>query len=52
MSIKSELERQFYIEMTAIERWDTRTLEDKIDKQFYLTTALSRRPENLIRKEL
>lgn len=52
MSIKSELERQFYIEMTAIERWDTRTLEDKIDKQFYLTTALNRRPENLIRKEL
>lgn len=52
MSIKDELERQFYIEMTALEHWDTRTLDDKIDKQFYLTTALSRRPEAVIRKEL
>lgn len=52
MSIKDELERQFYIEMTALEHWDTRTLDEKIDKHFYLTTALSRRPVEIIRKEL
>lgn len=52
MSIKDELARQFYIEMTAIEHWDTRTLDDKIDKHLYETTALSRRPEEVIRKQL
>lgn len=52
MSLKDELARQFYMEMTALEHWDTRTLDDKIDKQFYETTALSRRPEEVIRKEL
>lgn len=52
MYIKDELERQFYIEMTALEHWDTRTLDEKIDKQLYFTTALSRRPEEVIRKQL
>lgn len=52
MYIKDELERKFYIELTALEHWDTRTLDEKIDKNFFLTTALSRRPEELIRKQL
>lgn len=52
MYIKDELERKFYIGLTALEHWDTRTLDEKIDKHFYLTTALSRRPEDIIRKEL
>lgn len=52
MYIKDDLERQYYIEMAALEHWDTRTLDEKIDKHLYLTTALSRRPEELIRKEL
>ena len=52
MYLKDELERKFYIELTALEHWDTRTLDEKIDKNFYLTTALSRRPEELIRKQL
>ena len=52
MYLKDELARQFYIEMTALEHWDTRTLDEKIDKQFYETTALSRRSEDVIRQEL
>lgn len=52
MFLKDELERQFYIEMAALEHWDTRTLNEKIDKQLYKTTALSRRPEDIIKKEL
>lgn len=52
MSIEDELERKFYIEMCRVEHWDTRTLDQKIDQQLYLRTAVSRRPEEVIRREL
>jgi len=52
MSIEDELKRSFYVEMCKIEHWDTRTLDDKIDAQFYEYTALSKKPENVIRQEL
>ena len=52
MYIKDPLERQFYAQMCSSEHWDTRTLDEKIDKQFYLQTALSRKPEEVIMKEL
>ncbi|WP_294608538.1 PDDEXK nuclease domain-containing protein [uncultured Bacteroides sp.] len=52
MYIKDKLARSFYIEMCSIEHWDTRTLSDKIDKQLYERTALSRKPEELIKQEL
>lgn len=50
--IKDPLERQFYAQMCSMEHWDTRTLDEKIDKQLYQRTALSRKPEELIKKEL
>lgn len=52
MYISDPLERQFYIEMCYIEHWDTRTLTDKIESQLYQRTALSQRPENVIKHEL
>ena len=52
MGIKDPLERQFYAQMCCIEHWDTRTLDEKIDKQLYLQTALSRKPEEVIKSEL
>ena len=52
MYIKDPLERQFYAQMCSSEHWDTRTLDEKIDKQLYLTTALSRKPEEIIKNEL
>lgn len=52
MGIKDPLERQFYAQMCCAEHWDTRTLDEKIDKQLYLQTALSRKPEEVIKKEL
>lgn len=52
MSMEDELKRNFYMQMTRIERWDTRTLDDKIDQMFYERTALSRKPEELIKQEL
>ena len=52
MYIKDPLERQFYAQMCSSEHWDTRTLDEKIDKQLYLQTALSRKSEEVIKKEL
>lgn len=52
MSVKDPLERQFYAHMCSMERWDTRTLDEKIDCQLYQRTAISRKPEELIKKEL
>jgi len=34
MSIEDPLKRKFYMEMTRIEHWDTRTLDAKIDGLF------------------
>jgi predicted nuclease of restriction endonuclease-like (RecB) superfamily len=52
MSIDNELKRDFYIEMCRLEHWDTRTLDEKIDSQYYELTALSKKPEDVIRREL
>lgn len=52
MCVKDSLARQFYMEMCAVEHWDTRTFDHQIDTQLYERTAISRRPEELIRKEL
>ncbi|MBQ6208622.1 MAG: DUF1016 family protein [Prevotella sp.] len=52
MGVKNPLARQFYIEMARMEHWDTRTLADKIDQQLFERTAISRKPEELIKQEL
>ncbi len=52
MYIKDPLARQFYMEMIRIEHWDTRTLGEKIDGQLYERTAISRKPEEVIKREL
>lgn len=52
MFVEDPLARQFYMEMCRIEHWDTRTLDAKIDAQLFERTAISKKPEELIRKEL
>ncbi|SHJ65272.1 Predicted nuclease of restriction endonuclease-like (RecB) superfamily, DUF1016 family [Tangfeifania diversioriginum] len=52
MYLKDELRREFYIEMIKLENWDTRTLNQKIDSMLYERTAISKKSEELIRKEL
>ena len=52
MYLKDPLERQFYIHICCTEHWDTRTLDEKIDQQLYQRTAISRKPEEVIRQEL
>ena len=52
VAISDPLARQFYMEMCRIEHWDTRTLDAKIDAQLYERTAISRKPEEVIKQEL
>lgn len=52
MFVENELARKFYMEMCRLEKWPTRTLDEKIDSQLYERTAISRRPEDVIKAEL
>ena len=52
MYIKDPLERQFYARLCGMEHWDTRTLDEKIEQQLYRRTAISRKPEEVIKQEL
>ncbi len=46
------LKRDFYAEMCRLENWDTRTLAKKIQSMLFERTALSKKPDQLIRQEL
>jgi len=50
--LKEELRRDFYAEMCRIERWSVRVLRQKIGGMLFERTALSKKPEQLIKKEL
>lgn len=50
--LKDQLQRDFYAEMCRIERWSTRTLQERIDSMLYDRTVLSKKPEKLIEQEL
>ena len=52
IALDDPLKRDFYTEMCRIERWSTRTLEKKIGGMLFERTALSKKPEKLIREEL
>src|SRR5713101_756774 len=50
--VEDELRRDFYAEMCRIERWNTRTLSEKIRSMLFERTALSKRPDKLARLEI
>lgn len=50
--LKDQIQRDFYAEMCRIERWSTRTLQERIQSMLYERTALSKKPEKLIEQEL
>ncbi len=50
--LKDALARDFYAEMARVERWSVRQLRERIDSMLYERTALSKKPEALIRQEL
>lgn len=49
---KNRLAREFYSEMCRVERWNVRTLRNKIAGMLFERTALSRKPDRLARIEL
>lgn len=52
LPIKDPLARDFYAEMCRIERWDVRTLRQKIGGMLYQRTALSKKPVAVVAAEI
>ena len=52
LPVKDPLARDFYAQMCGIERWSVRTLRERVDSMLFERTALSQKPEELIRLEL
>jgi len=50
--LKDPLKRDFYAEMCRIEKWNVRTLRQKIGSMLYERTALSKKPELVAQAEL
>jgi len=50
--LDDDLKRDFYAEMCRLEGWSVRTLEKKIAGMLFERTALSKKPDKLIREEL
>ena len=52
LPLKDPLARDFYAEMCRIERWDVRTLRQKIGGLLFERTALSKKPQDAIAAEI
>lgn len=50
--INDNLRRDFYAEMCRLEKWDVRALRAKISGMLFERTALSKKPDKLIKAEL
>jgi predicted nuclease of restriction endonuclease-like (RecB) superfamily len=50
--LKDRLKRDFYIELCRLEKWSVRVLRSKINGMLFERTALARKPDELIEKEL
>jgi predicted nuclease of restriction endonuclease-like (RecB) superfamily len=50
--LDDELKRSFYIEMCRLERWSSRTLQERIKSMLYERTAISKLPEVTIQNDL
>ena len=50
--LKNELQRDFYADMCRMERWSVRILRQKIGGMFFERSALSKKPDQIIRQEL
>ena len=52
LSIEEQLKRDFYAEMCRVERWSTRTLQHKIGQLLFERTAVAKKPDDLIAKDI
>lgn len=50
--IDDELKREFYIAMSASERWSVRTMNERINSILYERTQISKLPEETIKNDL
>ncbi len=50
--IEDDMARNFYLTMAADQRWSTRMLKSKIDGMLYERTAIAKRPETIIMRDL
>jgi predicted nuclease of restriction endonuclease-like (RecB) superfamily len=52
ISIEDNLKRDFYIEMCKMDNWSVRVLKNRINSMLYERTALSKKPDELIKHEI
>ena len=52
MYFDDPLKRAFYIEMSCLEGWSSRQLQERINSMLFERTAISRKPEETIRHDL
>lgn len=52
MYLKDDVKRTFYTEMSRVENWNVRVLNQKIDAMLFERTAISKKPNELIKEEL
>ncbi len=52
MYLKDDIRREFYTAMSQLENWNVRTLNAKIDSMLFERTAISKKPDDLIKHEL
>ena len=50
--IREPLKRSFYEQLAITEHWSVRTMREKIGSQLYERTAISRKPEETIRRDI
>ena len=52
LSLKDELQKEFYLTLAANELWGRNRLRKEIDEMLYERTALSSKPEEVVKQEL
>ncbi|MEJ7685090.1 MAG: PDDEXK nuclease domain-containing protein [Segetibacter sp.] len=52
VTLEKEAQRMFYTQMAIAERWSVRVLRERMDSMLFERTALSKKPEKLIKQEL
>jgi predicted nuclease of restriction endonuclease-like (RecB) superfamily len=52
LPLKNPLQRDFYAQMTTLERWSVRTLRERMNTLLFERTALSKQPEITVKAEL
>lgn len=52
LPIEDEIQRNFYLQICKNEKWSVRTFRDRVNSMLYERTALSKKPDELIKYEL